>query len=86
MAKTGAFEPVLSARATAFLVSLSKPKQRKLIGLIYRLAEHPEQIGDYASTDDTGRAVQFLIVGDLVIGFWPDPAVKELRVIEIDEV
>jgi hypothetical protein len=86
MAKPGAFEPVLSARATAFLVSLSKPKQRKLISLIYRLSEHPGQLGDYTSTDDTGRDVQFLIVGDLVVGFWPDYAVKELRITEIDEV
>jgi hypothetical protein len=86
MAKTGAFEPVLSARATAFLVSLSKPKQRRLIDLIYRLSDHPQQLGDYTLTDDTGRNVQFLIVGDLVVGFWPDHAVKELRITEIDEV
>lgn len=86
MAKKSAFEPVLSGRATAFLVSLSKPKQRKVIGLIHRLSEHPEQLGDYASTDDAGRDVQFLIVGDLVVGFWPDHAVKELRITEIDEV
>lgn len=86
MAKPGAFEPVLSARATAFLVSLSKPKQRQLIRLIYRLCEHPEQLGDYSSTDDTGRNIQFLIVGDLVVGFWPDHSIKELRITEVDEV
>ena len=29
---------------------------------------------------------QFLRVGDLVIAFWPDDAVKELRIVEIEEV
>ena len=32
-----------------------------------------------------GRYVQFLLIGDYVIGYWPDDAVKEFRIIEIDE-
>lgn len=86
MASSGSFEPVLSGKATAYLVALSKPKQRKLITLIFRLSEHPTQLGDYALSDDTGRDVQFLMIGDIVIGFWPDHATKELRITEIEEV
>ncbi|MCW5550251.1 MAG: hypothetical protein KIT44_14910 [Opitutaceae bacterium] len=86
MPNSGAFEPVLSAKALGLLHALSKPKQRRLIGLLFRLAEQPDQVGDYQSRDDTGREVQHLLIGDLVVSFWPDHAVKELRIVEIEEI
>ena len=80
------YEPVLSSQAVAFLLALPKARQRKLVTLISQLAENPAQVGDYSLPDDVGREVQFLRVGDLVIAFWPDDAVKELRIVEIEEV
>jgi hypothetical protein len=86
MADRHSYEPVLSSKAAAFLVSLSKPRQRKLIGLLYQLAENPSQIGDYAEPDQTGREVQFIIVRDLLIAFWADHAVREMRIVDIEEL
>lgn len=86
MPKLPRYEPVLSSRATAFIIRLSKPRQRRLIDLLFRLADNPYQIGDYSEKDDTGRDVHFLLVGDMVIGFWSDHAVKEFRIIDIEEV
>jgi hypothetical protein len=80
------YEPVLSSRAAAFLVSLSKGRQRKLIGLLYQLAENPSQIGDYSEPDETGRDVQFILVQDRLIAYWADHAVRELRIVDIEEV
>jgi len=54
MADRRPYEPVLSSKAAAFLVSLTKAPQRKLIGLLYQLAENPSQIGDYFEPDETG--------------------------------
>jgi hypothetical protein len=54
MADRRPYEPVLSSKAAAFLVSLTKARQRKLIGLLYQLAENPSQIGDYFEPDETG--------------------------------
>ncbi len=81
-----AYEPVLSSKAAAFLIGLSKARQRKLIGLLYQLADSPSQIGDYSEPDDTGRDVQFILVRDLLIAFWADHAVRELRIVDIEEV
>jgi len=80
------YEPVLSSKAAAFLIGLSKARQRKLIGLLYQLADSPSQIGDYSEPDDTGREVQFILVRDLLIAFWADHAVRELRIVDIEEV
>ena len=77
---------MLSSKAAGFLVGLSKAKQRRLIGLLYQLAENPGQIGDYAEPDGTGRDVQFMIIRDILVAFWADHAVKELRIVDIEEV
>jgi hypothetical protein len=79
------FTPVLSSQAAGFLISLTRVKQRKLIALLEMLAENPMQIGDFHEPDDTGREIQFLWIGDLLIGFWADHPVREIRIVRIDE-
>ncbi len=86
MADRHRYEPVLSSKSTAFLVALSKTRQRKLIGLLYQLADNPSQIGDFSEPDETGREVQFLLVRDLLIAFWAVHAVRELRIVDMEEV
>jgi hypothetical protein len=86
MADRHPYEPVLSSKAAAFLVALSKSRQRKLIGLLDQLADNPSQIGDYFEPDESGREVQFILVRDLLIAFWADHAVRELRIVDIEEV
>ena len=80
------YEPVLSSQAVAFLVGLSKSRQRKLIDLISQLSENPSQVGDYSELDDAGRTVQFMLIRNIVIAFSADDAVRELRIVEIEEV
>lgn len=86
MAERHALDPVLTSKAADFLIGFSKARQRKLIGLLYQLADSPSQIGDFSEPDDTGREVQFILVRDLLIAFWADHAVRELRIVDIDEV
>lgn len=81
-----AYDPVLSSKAACFLVSLNKRRQRGLIQLLEQLARYPSQIGDYSLTDDTDRDVQFLLLGDYLIAYWPDHAVREFRIVDIEEV
>ena len=83
MADPPEYEPVLSAKASSILLGLSKPKRQRLFDLLYQLASQPSQLGDYAEQDATGRDIQFLLIVDYVIGFWPDHAVKEFRIVDI---
>ena len=80
------YEPILSGRASSSLVGLSRPKQKQLLRLLFQLAEHPSQLGDYSTREEAGREIQHLMVGDWHFSFWADHAVRELRVIEIDEL
>ncbi|HET7537482.1 MAG TPA: hypothetical protein VFJ90_13565 [Candidatus Didemnitutus sp.] len=80
------YEPVLSGQASSFLVGLRRTQQAEVVGLIFQLSRHPHQLGDYATRDGTGRAVQHLAVGEWHFSFWADHAVRELRVTEIAEL
>ena len=86
MPKPEPFEPVLSGKASSYFVTLPKRKQRRLLDLIYRLASFPGQLGDYESTDEAGRKVQHFEAGPLVISFWSDNSVHELRITDIEEL
>jgi len=86
MPRSSAYEPVLSSKAASFLVGLSKSKQRAVITLMFQLAEHPTQLGDYATREQSGRGIQHIFVGDWHFSFWADHPVRELRITEIDEL
>ena len=81
-----AYDPVLSSKASSFLVGLSKPKQKKVLALLFQISEHSGQLGDYATREDGGREIQHLMVGDWHFSFWADHAVRELRITEITEL
>ena len=80
------YDPVLSSKASSFLVGLSKPKQKQVLRLLFQLAELPGQLGDYSTREEGAREIQHLMVGDWHFSFWADHAVRELRVTEIDEL
>ena len=68
------------------MVGLPRLKQKQVLRLLFQLAEHPGQLGDYGTREKDGREIQHLVVGDWHFSFWADHAVRELRVTEIDEL
>ena len=68
------------------LLGLPKKKQRELSDILFQLASFPSQQGDYQLSDERGREIQYLLVGNYVIGFWPDHPASELRIVEVDFV
>ena len=81
-----AYEPVLSAKAWEFLCSLSRKRQQRVIKLINLLAEQPWQLGDYRTTDSTGRFLENIRLNGFLITYWADGPVDELRVLDIVEL
>ena len=86
MPSPSGYDPVLSSKASLSLTALSRPKQKQVLRLLFKLAEHPGQLGDYVTREEDGREMQHLLVGDWHFSFWADHAVRELRVTEIDEL
>jgi len=46
MGKLAPFEPVLSGKALAFMLSVNKRQQRRISDLLFSLADYPYQPGD----------------------------------------
>lgn len=80
------YEPVLSSKAMVSLLGFPKRKQRELSDILFKLASFPSQKGDYSLPEESGRELQYILVGNYVIGFWPDHSTSELRIVEIDLV
>jgi hypothetical protein len=86
MPSSSEYSSHLSSEAVAFVISLSKRKQRKVLDIADRLAMHPFKIGDYQTEDAVGHAVENIMVDEFHFTYWVDHAVKEVRIAEIIKV
>lgn len=78
----GVYEDALRA----LLAVCGARRREKLLDVIAALANDPFQEGDFTAVDKTGRPVQLRVVGRFVLSYWPDHAVKELRIIDLQPV
>ena len=52
---------------------------------ILTLAADPFVVSDYAVKDESGRDIDHLLVDAWVLAYWIDHAVREVRIVEIEE-
>ena len=79
------YQPVFSSQATDFLIGLRKRRQQKALSLVQKLVANPFLRSDYAVADETGRAIEHLLVEDFVFAYWVDHAVREIRFLDIED-
>jgi hypothetical protein len=75
---------ILNETSVHFLLALNARHRAHLILALEKLAAESLQKGDFEIKDDTQRPIQIKISGTFLISFWPDPLVKELRIINIE--
>lgn len=64
---------------------MPKRRERKVLLIARELSAHPFVRSDYTLPDDTGRQIEYLLIEDFVFGDWLDHAVRELRIVEIQD-
>lgn len=84
MSKAG-YDPVFAEGAAEFLLQLPKRRQRQVVALARQLATHPHVRSDYSLPDESGRAIEHLMIDDYVFAYWVDHAVREVRITDIDD-
>jgi hypothetical protein len=57
----------------------SRQARERILSFLESLAGNPNQTGDYAERDDTGRSVHIKIIGDYALTYFADHAVKEVK-------
>ncbi|HXR07873.1 MAG TPA: hypothetical protein VN765_11125 [Candidatus Acidoferrum sp.] len=75
---------VLNETSVHFLLGTKPRLRQRLIQALQGIAADPLQKGDFVGKDDTGRTIQIKVAGPFLISFWPDPLVRELRIIKIE--
>jgi hypothetical protein len=61
----------------------SGKQRQETMDFIRSLASNPDCPGDFSEKDESGRIAQVKIVGRFAITFWPDHAVREIKVTHI---
>jgi hypothetical protein len=79
------YEPVFAEGAAEFLLQLPKRRQRQVVSLARQLAANPHIRSDYSLPDESGRAIEHLMIEDYVFAYWLDHAVREVRITDIDD-
>jgi hypothetical protein len=81
-----AYELVLSEAAAMTLATAARSAQRKLAVILDEVKAAPFRPGDLQERDAQGRVHEVLVVGAWLVTYWPDHAVRELRVVRLEQV
>jgi hypothetical protein len=80
------YELVLSEAAAMTLVTAPRSAQRKLALILDNVKKTPFRTGDLQEQDTQGRINEVIVAGDWLVTFWPDHAVRKLRIIRLEHV
>lgn len=83
---SSAYHWVAHQQAVEFLLRLPSARRRDLIAHLDKLADSPFQEADATLNDPSGRPLQLKIAGPFIITYWPDHAVKEIRIVALEVV
>lgn len=65
------------------LERLKGSKKQAIEKFINYLSDNPFEVGDFSESDEISRQIYCKIIKDYVITYYPDHAVKEIKVIEL---
>jgi hypothetical protein len=77
------YELYLRREVFEFLRSLKAAERERLWTLLSYLGRNPFRAGDFVEIDPSGREVQGIVLRQFAVFYWPDHAVKEVKVVEI---
>ena len=79
-----AFAPAYSQEALAALIKARSTQRHQALAAIQQLVSFPRRQGDAAIIGPDGRVCQLLLVDEIVLTYWVDDAVAEIRIIAIE--
>ena len=79
-----AYRTVFTREASDFICRASHRDMRVLDDWLDRIERLPGTPGDYTELDDTSRELQVVVLDKFAITYWPDHAVREVRIVRIE--
>jgi hypothetical protein len=78
------YRAVVHGEAVKLLLACPARERRMLLRLLEQLETNPFKEGDFQVKDETGRMQQVIGMAGFLVTYYPDHAVKEVRVTEIE--
>ena len=69
--------------ASEALITVAASRRKAIEKFIDYLGENPFDEGDFPEEDESGRKVFCKVIRDYAVTYYPDHAVKELKILEI---
>lgn len=81
-----AYEIVAPLTVFEVLRALRRPERRMIEDFLLRVAHHPSLAGDFEAPAEDGRIHQVKILGEWMVSYWVDDAVREVRITSIEGI
>ena len=83
MAESSRYSCCFSTESVSFVLGLATQKQRKVLDLAEGISAAPQSIGDYQTTDASGRTIENLLIDEFLFTYRIDHAAREVQITEI---
>jgi hypothetical protein len=80
------YEVVMQSATVERLMACSRPVRQTLMDQLIRLAANPFTKGQRSVVDLSGREHQVMVAGPWEVTYWPDHAMKELRIVRLRKI
>lgn len=77
---------MLSEPAAMAFALASRSDQHRLAAIFDGVKAAPFRRGDFQERDAQGRINEVLVIGNWLVTYWSDHAVRELRVVRVERV
>ena len=80
------YEVVAPLTVFEVLRGLRRPDRRKIEEFLQRLVRQPSLPGDFEAPSDDGKIHRVKIVGNWLVSYWSDDAVREIRFTNLEAI
>lgn len=78
------YRTVFNRQALELVADADEDTFAEIEGWVNRIERKPFMPGDYTEQDEDHRELQIIVLNRVAIAYWPDHAVREIRVARIE--
>jgi hypothetical protein len=78
------YQVILHPQAWQILAATQGAARRRLLSVLDQVATDPFRAGDMRQQDAAGRMHEIALLGEWLVTYWADHAVREIRIVALE--